>query len=72
MIGTAETEDEGWTFDGFRTTTGTEVETFFNAYIAENRQYDGYDTSLETAYNFGFLARRSPTWWRTSPTRTAC
>ena len=55
VIGTAETESEGWTFDGFRTTTGSEVETYFNAYIAENRQYDGYDTSLETAYNFGFL-----------------
>lgn len=55
VIGTAETDNEGWTFDGFRTTTGTEVETYFNAYIAENRQYDGYDTSLETAYNFGFL-----------------
>ena len=54
MIGTAETENEGWTFNGFRTTTGSEVETFFNAYIAENRQYDGYDTSLASAYNFSF------------------
>ena len=55
VIGTAETENEGWTFTGFRTTTGSEVEKFFNAYIAENRQYDGYDTSLKSAYNFGFL-----------------
>ncbi len=54
VIGTAETENEGWTFNGFRTTTGSEVETFFNAYIAENRQYDGYDTSLASAYNFSF------------------
>ncbi|MCY7400728.1 MAG: immune inhibitor A [Nocardioides sp.] len=54
VIGTAETETEGWTFDGFRTTTGSEVEEFFNAYISENRQYDGYDASLRTAYNFGF------------------
>ncbi len=53
-IGTAET-DEGWVFDGFTRTTGREVEKFFNAYIAENRQYDGYDTSLRTAYNFGWL-----------------
>jgi immune inhibitor A len=53
-IGTAET-DEGWVLDGFKRTTGTEVEKFFNAYIAENRQYDGYDTSLKTAYNFGWL-----------------
>ncbi len=55
VIGTAETDNEGWTLDGFRTTTGTEVQRFFNAYIAENRQYDRYDTSLKTAYNFGFL-----------------
>jgi immune inhibitor A len=52
-IGTAES-DEGWAFDGFVTTTGSELQSFFNAYIAENRQYDGYDTSLKTAYNFGF------------------
>lgn len=54
MIGSAET-DEGWVFDGFKRTTGTEVEKFLNAYVAENRQYDGYDTSLRTAYNFGWL-----------------
>ncbi|CUR56002.1 putative exported peptidase M6-like protein [metagenome] len=54
VIGTAETETEGWTLDGFRTTTGSEIETFFNAYIAENRQYDGYDASLRSAYNFSY------------------
>ncbi len=54
VIGTAENDNEGWTFDGFRTTTGSEVEKYFNAYIAENRQYDGYDQSLATAYNFSF------------------
>lgn len=53
-IGTAETADEGWTFDGFVRTTGAEVQKFFNAYVSENRQYDGYDESLKTAYNFGF------------------
>ncbi|MEP6630103.1 MAG: immune inhibitor A domain-containing protein, partial [Lapillicoccus sp.] len=53
--------DTGWVYasntegEGFRA-TGTQVSRlFFNAYIAENRQYDGYDTSLKTAYNFGFL-----------------
>lgn len=61
VIGTAETEDEGWTFSGFRTTTGSEVETFFNAYIAENRQYDGYDASLESAYNFSYPVTK-PDW----------
>ena len=46
-----------WTFtpaDGFRITSGTEVGTFFNAYLAENRQYLGYDAGLRTGpYNFG-------------------
>ena len=32
-IGTAEA-DEGWTFDGFVRTTGTEIQKFFNAYVA--------------------------------------
>jgi immune inhibitor A len=54
-IGTAETDTEGWTFDGFRRTTGTEESFHFNAYVVENRQYDDYDKSLATAYNFGFL-----------------
>jgi immune inhibitor A len=54
-VGTAETDTEGWDFAGFRRTTGTEDQSFFNAYVAENRQYDGYDRSLKTAYNFGFL-----------------
>jgi immune inhibitor A len=54
--------DAGWTFDGFRTTTGTETTPFFNAYVAENRQYIGYDDSLRTGpYNFGFLSTR-PDW----------
>ena len=61
VIGTAETADEGWTFAGFKTTTGSEVEKFFNAYVAENRQYDGYDASLATAYNFGYVSTR-PDW----------
>ena len=61
VIGTAENDNEGWTFNGFRTTTGDEVETFFNAYIAENRQYDGYDESLETAYNFSYPVTK-PDW----------
>ncbi|MGE9807883.1 immune inhibitor A domain-containing protein [Janibacter sp. G1551] len=65
LIGTAET-DEGWTFDGFVETTGTETQTFFNAYVAENRQYDGYDASLKTAYNFGFSPEK-PDWVETFP-----
>lgn len=46
----------GWAFDGFRTTTGTETGYYFNAYVAEFRQYRDYDEGLETGpYNFGFL-----------------
>jgi immune inhibitor A len=59
-VGTAEAE-EGWTFDGFKRTTGTEISFHFNAYVLENRQYDGYDRSLATAYNFGFLNTK-PDW----------
>jgi immune inhibitor A len=53
-IGTAESGPEGWVFDSFRITTGEEEIKYFQAYIAENRQYRNYDRSLATAYNFGF------------------
>jgi immune inhibitor A len=58
--------DGGWTFDpeegGFRVTTGTETQAYFNAYVAENRGYRGYDNSLKTGpYNFGFL-NTQPNW----------
>jgi immune inhibitor A len=47
--------DFGWAFDGFRTSTGSETASYFNAYIAEFRQYRGYDVGLYTgSYNFGF------------------
>jgi immune inhibitor A len=47
--------DDGWTFDGFRSTTGSETQLFNNYYLAENRQYTGYDESLRVGpYNFGF------------------
>ena len=51
---------------GFRGTTGSRSSGYFNAYVAENRQYDGYDRSLQTAYNFGFLDTR-PDWVETYP-----
>jgi immune inhibitor A len=48
--------DPGWTYVGFIRTNGTVVQSFFNAYIAEYRQYAGYDSALKTGpYNFGFL-----------------
>lgn len=55
LLDGAET-DAGWTLDGFRTTTGSETQSFFNAYVVENRQYIGFDDSLRTGpYNFGWL-----------------
>ncbi|MCW2581135.1 MAG: ina [Blastococcus sp.] len=50
-----------WTLDGFTQTTGTATSEFFNAYIAENRAYTGYDAGLRTGpYNFGDPGR--PDW----------
>ena len=50
-----------WTLDGFTLTPGTATQSYFNAYIAENRQYVGFDESLRTGpYNFGDLTR--PDW----------
>ncbi|MFL7870778.1 MAG: immune inhibitor A domain-containing protein [Anaerolineales bacterium] len=47
--------DFGWTFDGFRLTTGSETASYFNAYVAEFRQYRWYDDGLRVGpYNFGF------------------
>src|SRR5512138_380646 len=54
--------DPGWTYNGFILTDGTTVESFANFYIAEFRQYVGYDDSLKTGpYNFGF-ADTKPNW----------
>jgi immune inhibitor A len=44
--------DAGWTFAGFRTTTGTESAFYSNYYVVENRQYRGFDAGLANAYNF--------------------
>jgi len=46
--------DAGWTFEGFRLTTGTESEYYNNYYVAEFRQYRGFDAGLANAYNFGW------------------
>lgn len=49
----------GWTFapaGGFRVTTGPETRFYFNAYVAEFRQYRGSDEGLrDSVYKFGFL-----------------
>lgn len=52
----------GWTFNGFSATTGTETSYYFNAYVAEYRQYRTYDAGLQTGpYNFGF-GNTMPDW----------
>jgi len=54
--------DPGWAYAGFFRTTGTIVESFANFYVAEYRQYVGYDEGLRTGpYNFGFLDTK-PNW----------
>ena len=48
--------DAGWTFKGFSAIDGPLTTPYFNAYIAEFRQYRDYDKALQTGpYNFGFL-----------------
>jgi immune inhibitor A len=43
-----------WKLKGFTTTSGSIQKSAFNAYLAEYRQYRGYDESLKTGpYNFG-------------------
>jgi immune inhibitor A len=60
--GETEADRSAWEYDGFLAIeNGIGITKHFNAYVAENRQYDGYDTSLKTAYNFGFLNAK-PDW----------
>lgn len=48
--------DAGWTFAGFRVSDGVESFLANHYYVAEFRQYRGYDTGLrDGVYNFGFL-----------------
>ena len=51
--------DAGWTFspaNGFHATSGTETAYFNNYYVAEFRQYRGYDSTLAVGpYHFGYL-----------------
>lgn len=47
--------DAGWTFDGFKLSDGVEGGAYDNYYLAEFRQYWGYDVALQNAYNWGFL-----------------
>ena len=59
------------TDQGFHITSGTETFSYFNAYIAEYRNYGGYDKALKLGpYNFDDPDRRTGS--PTSRTRTAC
>ena len=50
----AETGDNGWTFNGFKITSGVENSNAPHYYIAEYRQYRTYDAGLQTGpYTFG-------------------
>ena len=48
--------DAGWTYTGFRVTTGTEEGKLYNQYyVAEYRTYKGYDYGLKVGpYYFGY------------------
>jgi len=47
--------DAGWTFTGFRVTTGTEDKLYNHYYVAEFRTYKGYDNGLKVGpYYFGY------------------
>ena len=47
--------DAGWTFDGFRITSGTEEKLYNQYYVVEYRTYKGYDKGLKTGpYYFGY------------------
>ena len=52
---TFESGDDGWTCEGFLRTGPTNSVSTPQYYFAENRNYQGDDLSLKTAYNFGFL-----------------
>ncbi len=47
--------DAGWTFKGFKVSTGTESALFNHYYVAEYRTYKGYDSTLKVGpYYFGY------------------
>ena len=55
VIGDAESDDDGWSLDGFLRTTGSDTLPYLNAYFVDNRQYVRRDKLLKHLYNFGFL-----------------
>ncbi|WP_432047116.1 immune inhibitor A domain-containing protein [Streptomyces asiaticus] len=58
----AEDDDNGWTANGFSRIGGSFTKDYPQYYLAENRQYVSYDTTLKTGpYNFGWASSR-PNW----------
>ncbi|WP_275559514.1 immune inhibitor A domain-containing protein [Streptomyces sp. 5-6(2022)] len=58
----AEGDDNGWTANGFSRIGGSFTKDYPQYYLAENRQYVSYDTTLKTGpYNFGWPSSR-PNW----------
>jgi immune inhibitor A len=58
----AEAGNTGWTVQGWKISTGTESQTSPRYYLIENRQYVGYDATLQTGpYQFSEAVTR-PDW----------
>ncbi|MFF4753075.1 immune inhibitor A domain-containing protein [Streptomyces sp. NPDC002514] len=58
----AESADAAWTANGFSRIGASFTKDYAQYYVAENRQYVSYDTTLKTGpYNFGFSTTR-PDW----------
>jgi len=57
-----EAGDNGWVANGFTRMTGSTTKTVSHFYLAENRTYTGYDSTLKTGpYNFGWGTTK-PDW----------
>ncbi|SEG78891.1 immune inhibitor A [Actinacidiphila yanglinensis] len=66
----AETDDNGWTADGFSRIGASFSKDYPEYYVAENREYTSYDTTLKTGpYNFGWTSTR-PDWVEHYPYQT--
>ena len=68
----AEAGDNGWTVKGWKVSTGTEVTNAERYYLLENRQYVGYDQTLQRARTSSARRTRVRTGSSTSSSRTAC
>ncbi|WNI15703.1 immune inhibitor A domain-containing protein [Actinacidiphila sp. ITFR-21] len=66
----AETDDNGWTAKGFSRIGASFTNDYPEYYVAENRQYVSYDSTLKTGpYNFGWTGTK-PDWVEHFPYQT--